>query len=310
MYAAILSDHDRAPVYAAHPDAVASEPGTLAVDVLAAGLHHLTRAKAAGRHYSSGAPLPLVPGVDGVVRDATGALRYVALDDSRLGTFAEQTVIDPRRSVILPPNADPVTIAAAMNPAMSSWIALRRRVEMPTNARVLVIGATGAAGRLAVQVAKLLGAAHVIAAGRSLERLSTLSELGADELLPLGDLAAAGDVDVVLDYVWGEPVASALVPMLTRRRDRSAPLTWIQVGSMAGETAAIPAAALRSARLQMVGSGIGSVTPRDIIAELPAIAEALASGALSLDSRAVPLSLVEQYWDAPATDRVVFVPGA
>lgn len=79
---------------------------------------------------------------------------------------------------------------------------------------------------------------------------------------------------------------------------------------MAGPTAPIPAAALRSARLQMLGSGIGSVTQADIIAELPTIAEALTSGALTLDSRAVPLSLVEQYWDAPASDRVVFVPGA
>jgi NADPH:quinone reductase-like Zn-dependent oxidoreductase len=310
MHAAILTAPDRLPVYAEHPDAQASRPGSAVVDVLAAGLHHLTRAKATGSHYSSGASFPLVPGVDGVVRDETGALRYVVLDDSRLGTFADRTVIDVQRSVLLPTGVDPVTIAAAMNPAMSSWVALRRRISMPQNARVLVIGATGAAGRLAVQVAKLFGASHVTAVGRDLDRLSTLSGLGADELVPLTDLAAAANADVVLDYIWGEAVASALIPMLTRRRDRSAPLTWIQLGSMAGETAAIPAAALRSARLEFVGSGIGSVKARDIITELPALADALTSGALSVDVRAVSLSLVEDYWNAPVEERVVFLPGS
>lgn len=308
MHAAIISDYDLPPVYAEHADAMASDPAALVVDVLAAGLHHLTRAKAGGRHYSSTASLPLVPGVDGVVRDPSGALRYAALDDTRLGTFSDRTVINLERSVVLPANADPVTIAAGMNPAMSAWVALRRRISMSPNARVLVIGATGAAGQLAVQIAKMLGASHVTAAGRDVARLATLRGIGADEIVPLTELAEAADADIVLDYVWGEPVASALVPMLSRRRDRSAPLTWIQLGSMAGATAPIPATALRSARLQIIGSGIGSVSPRDMLAELPAIAKALTSGELHIDARAVPLSQVEQYWDAPTAERIVFVP--
>ena len=88
------------------------------------------------------------------------------LDDTTLGTMAERTVIELDRSVVLPAGVDPVQIAAAMNPAMSSWVALRRRIDFQRRQRVLVLGATGNAGRMAVQVAKRFGAAQVIAAGR------------------------------------------------------------------------------------------------------------------------------------------------
>ncbi|NUP01147.1 MAG: zinc-binding alcohol dehydrogenase family protein [Nonomuraea sp.] len=308
MRAAVIQAPDAPPVYRDHPDPTEGHAGELVADVLAAGLHHLTRAKANGSHYSAAGAYPLVPGVDGVVRDQQGNLRYVVLDDVPLGTFAERTLIDPRRSVILPDGIDPVRIAAAMNPAMSSWIALRRRVGFQAGQRVLVLGATGNAGRMAVQIAKLFGAAQVIAAGRDTTRLKALTALGADETITFDQLGHAADVDVVIDYVWGEPAADAMIPMLTARADRGVPLTWIQIGSIAGATAPIPSVALRSARLQIVGSGIGSVPARDILAELPELASAVAAGEIDVRARAVPLDQVAQTWDAETGDRIVFVP--
>lgn len=308
MRAAVITDVNTPPVYREHPDPVGDGQGTMVVDVLAAGLHHLTRAKAQGSHYSSKASYPLIPGVDGVVRDSEGNLRYVAQDDTSLGTFAERTVIDPRRSVVLPDDVDPVQIAAAMNPGMSSWIALRRRIDFQAGQRVLILGATGNSGRMAIQIAKLFGAAQVIAAGRDETRLKALTALGADETVTFNEVERAADVDVVLDYVWGEPSANAMIPMLTARADRGAPLTWIQIGSMAGQTAPIPAAALRAARLQIVGSGIGSVSARDIIAELPALVRAVTDGAIEVQARAVPLAEVSQAWNAETDERIVFVP--
>lgn len=307
MHAAVLSAFDSPPRYSEHPEPIAGEDGMI-VEVLAAALHHLTRAKATGRHYSGTGSLPLVPGVDGVVRDSSGQLRYVALDDTRLGTFADRTVIDVRRSVVLPQGADPVRIAAAMNPAMSSWVALRRRIAVKQGQRVLVIGATGNAGRMAVQISKLLGAEHVTAAGRDTTRLATLHALGADETCTLDELDRAADVDVVLDYVWGEPAAEGMMRMLAARRDRSAPMSWVQIGSMAGATAPIPSVGLRSARLEIVGSGIGSVASRDFIAELPALAKALAGGAIDVRARKVPLAQIASVWDSPSDERLVFVP--
>ncbi|MFI6517916.1 zinc-binding alcohol dehydrogenase family protein [Spirillospora sp. NPDC050679] len=308
MHAAVIPAPAAPPSYREHPDPAPSRGDELAVEVLATGLHHLTRAKANGSHYSAAGAYPLVPGVDGVVRDEEGNIRYAVLDDTPLGTFADRTLIDPRRSVILPEGIDPVRIAAAMNPAMSSWVALRRRVGFHAGQRVLILGATGNAGQMAVQIAKLFGAARVVAAGRDAARLEVLTALGADETITFDRIGRAADVDVVIDYVWGEPAADAMIPLLTARADRTAPLTWIQIGSIAGETAPIPSAALRSARLQIVGSGIGSVPARDILAELPDLASAVTAGSIDVRARAVPLAQVAQAWAVEADDRIVFVP--
>lgn len=282
----------------------------MVVDVLAAALYPRVRSQADGSHYTATGELPLVPGIDAVVRDPKGRIRYAVLDDTTLGTMAERTVIEVDRSVVLPSGVDPVQIAAAMNPVMSSWVALRRRIDFRRRQRVLILGATGNAGRMAVQVAKRFGAGHVIAAGRDTTRLAPLRALGADTVCTFDELAKAADVDVVIDYVWGEPTARAIVDMLTARADRGAPLTWIQVGSVAGQTAAIPSAALRSARLQIVGCGIGSVPGRDYVKELPKMAAAVAEGGFDVRARAVPLAQVEQAWTGTlgSPDRIVFVP--
>ena len=308
MRAAVVTAYQTPPAYGEYPDPAAGAETEMVVDVLAAGLHHLTRAKADGTHYSSTGTFPLVPGVDGVVRDPSGNLRYAALDDTNLGTFADRTVIDVRRSVLLPGDVDPVQIAAAMNPGMSSWVALRRRIEFQKGQRILVLGATGNAGRMAVQIAKLFGAGQVIAAGRDATRLKALPALGADETITFDQIDRAADVDIVIDYVWGNPSAQAMLPMLTARTDRSAPLTWIQIGSIAGDLAPLPSAALRASRLQIIGSGIGSVSPRDFIAELPALASAVAEGTVDVQARAVPLAEISHAWTVETDDRVVFVP--
>jgi NADPH:quinone reductase-like Zn-dependent oxidoreductase len=313
MKAAVVTAFDTPTRYLEFPDPVARGKDEVVVEVLAAGLHPRVLSQANGSHYTSTGDLPLVPGVDAVVRDPQGRLRYTVLDDTTLGTMAEQTVIELDRSVVLPDNTDPVLMAAAMNPAMSSWVALRQRIDFGRRQRVLVLGATGNAGRMAIQVAKRFGAARVIAAGRDEARLSALGALGAlgaDETCTFDQLAAAAEVDVVIDYVWGEPSVRAMVDILAARRDPSRPLTWIQVGSVAGPDAPIPSAALRSARLQIVGSGIGSVPGRDFVKEIPKIAAAVADGAFDVRARAVPLADVEQAWSEAThtSDRLVLVP--
>jgi NADPH:quinone reductase-like Zn-dependent oxidoreductase len=307
MKAAVVTAFDVPPRYLDFPDPVTRTKEEAVVEVLAAGLHPRVLSQANGSHYSSTGELPFVPGVDAVVRDPKGRVRYAVLDDTTLGTMAERTVIELDRSVVLPAKTDPVLVAAAMNPAMSSWVALRRRIDFGRRQRVLVLGATGNAGRLAIQVAKRFGASQVIAAGRDEARLAAL---GADVTCTFDQLAIAGEVDVVIDYVWGEPTARAMVDMLTARSDRSRPLTWIQIGSVAGPDAPIPSAALRQARLQIVGSGIGSVPGRDFVKEMPKIAAAVAEGAFDVRARAMPLAEVEQAWtEATRTsDRIVLVP--
>jgi len=308
LKAAVVSEFGSAPRYRDFPVPVPAGEDEVLVHVLAAGLHPRVRSQADGSHYTSTGELPLVPGVDGVGRGPDGQLRYFILPDTAMGAMAEQTVIDLRRSIVLPASTDPVAVAAAMNPAMSSWIALRQRTRFQTGQDVLVLGATGNAGAMALQVARHLGAGQVIAAARDERKLAALAALGTAATVPLADIKAAADVDVVIDYLWGEPAAAAMAAIVTGRADRGKPLTWIQIGAVAGATAAIPSAALRAARLDIVGSGQGSVTSREYLAELPALAEQIAAGTFDVDARAVPLADVEQAWAATTGQRIVFVP--
>ena len=319
MKAAVVSSFDTAPRYEEFPVPIPAGDDDMIVGVIAAGLHPRVRSQADGSHYTSTGELPLVPGIDGVGRGADGRLRYFVLPDTRMGAMAEQTVIDTCRSIVLPGDADPIAVAAAMNPAMSSWVALHQRVPFQAGENVLVLGATGNAGQMAVQIAKRLGANQVIAAGRNTGRLAGLFSLGATGTVPLdGDAGgvarrlgqAAAEVDVVIDYLWGEPAAAAMVAVVTGRADRGQPLTWIQIGSVAGPTAAIPSAALRAARLQIVGSGQGSVSTREILAELPALAQEITGGSFVIDARPTSLTDVEQAWAdaAGTTQRIVITP--
>ena len=316
MRAAVVTSFDRPPMYQEFPEPTSQTQNEVVVDVLATGLHPRVRSQASGSHYASTDELPLIPGIDGVGRAPDGTLRYFVLPDTAFGAMAERTVVDLRRSIVLPDGIDPAHLAAAMNPVMSSWVALRRRVTFTPGHKVLVLGATGNAGRLAVQVAKHFGAGSVIGAGRNADRLAELADLGADATITLGPASTddefarlAADVDVVLDYLWGPSASEAMAAMLLNRADPGRQLTWIQIGSMAGQSAGIPSAALRAARLQIVGSGQGSVPARDFLAELPELAAAIGDGQFSIDAHAVPLSDVEAAWaDTDSSRRIVITP--
>jgi NADPH:quinone reductase-like Zn-dependent oxidoreductase len=313
MRAAVVDSFRTPPTCQEIAAPVPGGPDEVLVEVIAVGLHPRVRSQADGSHYTSSGELPLVPGIDGVGRTADGVLRYFVLHDTTMGAMAEQTVIDVRRSVVLASGSDPFVLAAAMNPAMSSWVALRRRISFVAGQRVLVLGATGNAGRLALQVAKYLGAAEVIGVGRRVDQLANLADLGADATVALADTGALGragaEVDVVIDYVWGQPTADAMAAIVTHRTDDNRPLTWIEVGSVAGSTAAIPSAALRATRLQLVGSGQGSVSTGDILAELPELATAISAGAFTVAPRVVALADVETAWrDVASSQRIVIAP--
>ncbi|MCO7124391.1 zinc-binding alcohol dehydrogenase family protein [Sporolactobacillus shoreicorticis] len=319
MYAAVVHTFDSVPNYEIFDLLQPSGKNEVLVDVLAAGFHPRVRSQANGSHYTSTNQLPLIPGIDGVGRLPDGQLVYFVTPDKFLGTFAEKAVIDLRRSVPLTENANPINIAAAMNPAMSSWVALRRRIDFQPGQKLLVLGATGNSGQMAVQIAKLLGASQVIGAGRDPERLESLPALGADATVSLaGDPKeaanrlgqAASEVDVVIDYLWGKPAERAMLPILMKRSDRSRKLSWIQIGSIAGPTAAVPSVALRSANFQVLGSGQGSVTTAGYLAEFPALIDVITAGKLKVNASPVPLSEVGNVWRAPVKNgkRIVFVP--
>jgi NADPH:quinone reductase-like Zn-dependent oxidoreductase len=317
MHAAVVTEFGHAPRYAEIDLPPLPDDGEERMEVVAAALHPRVRSQAAGSHYTSGAfeggaELPLIPGIDGVARRTDGSHVYFVLPDTRFGSMAEQADVDPRRSVPLPDGADPIAIAAAMNPAMSSWLALRRRAHLQPGQSVLILGATGSAGRLAIQVAKHLGAARIVAAGRDRGTLDSLGELGADALVSLeGDVSeaaarvgeAAADVDVVVDYLFGATTQATIPALLSRRSDPSAHLDWVQVGAITGPEISIASAYLRGADVALMGSGQGSVSTRDIVAELVPLMAAVDAGSLPIETDARHLADVESVWEEPGTSR-------
>ncbi|NQX13240.1 zinc-binding alcohol dehydrogenase family protein [Microbacteriaceae bacterium VKM Ac-2855] len=313
MKAAVVTDFSHSPSYAdfREPEAPA---GFVPVRMLAAGVHRIVRSLAAGAHYGSGDELPFVPGVDGVGELADGTRVYTGGSPDPFGTLAERTVVPEGFAVPVPAELDSATAAGIVNPAMSSWLPLAGRAQLRPGQTVLVLGATGASGSLAVQIALHLGAGRVIAAGRNAEVLTGLADdprvvsVTVDEQLTARIRAAAPEgIDVVLDYLWG-PVAEAALEALRRNglSHTAARTSYVQIGALAGARVGLDAALLRSSNVTVFGSGAGSIEPRLLLAEVPKILALAASGGIRLDVRAVPLAEVATQW--ASTDRLVFVP--
>jgi len=320
MKAAVVTSFDEAPHYLDFEVPSPASSGGYLVDVLAVGLHPRVRTGASGAHYTSTRTLPMIPGIDGVGRRSDGKLVYFATDDDVVGTMAEKALVDPRRALELPDDADVAVVAAAMNPAMSGWLAMRTRAALRAGERVLVLGANGAAGRAAVALAGHLGAT-VVAAGRNAE---VLAGLGADVTVSLEPAPAVTDpdpvaavlaehgaeVDVVVDYLWGQQTERALASVLGGSRDPAKPLRWVQVSTTAGPDITLPGALLRSSALQLTGSGLGSVSPARMAAELAELLVVLVGLPPTTTPELTPLADVERAWTTePATGhRIVFVP--
>jgi NADPH:quinone reductase-like Zn-dependent oxidoreductase len=318
MRAAVISTPDAAPVCADFPDPE-QQPGREPLHLVGAGLHHVVRGLASGRHYGSNRAYPLVPGVDAVARTEDGRLVYTGLARSPWGTMAERLVTP--FEVELPAGADPLAVAAGMNPGMSGWMPLiARREEVGALGTVLVLGATGMSGSLAVRAALSLGADRVIAAGRDPEALERLRGLGAVTVplahaepdaraAALGAAVAEAPPALVLDFVWG-PVAEAAFAALggVGADDDAADVDYVQIGSLAGTEAALPAALLRSRRLRITGSGAGSVSKAQMIAEIPEVISRFGDGTFDAPYTAYPLSRVGEAWAHQGRTRAVVVP--
>ncbi len=316
MKAAVVEAVGRAPTLRDFPDPV-PEPGELRIRVRRAALSNLVRSRASGAHYSSRGQLPFVVGIDGVGELEDGRRVYFLFPRSPYGSMSEQTVVPSGRIIALPDDLDDVTAAAIGNPGMSSWVALTERAHLRAGESVLINGATGTAGHLAVQIAKHLGARRVVATGRNADALRTASQLGADVTILLGAIDDAFEeavqaqfrgegVDVVLDYLWGSS-AERIIAAAARAAPEAAPIRFVHVGALSGPTITLDSAALRASALEIMGSGLGSTPPDRIVHAIEALLRATVPARFKVETRSLPLSEIERAWSsAPTVPRVVF----
>ncbi|KAI8955317.1 hypothetical protein F4801DRAFT_528826 [Xylaria longipes] len=309
MYAAQVLDWSEGPRYVSVEDSPAPSENQIQLRVLAAGLHQVVRSRASGRHYTSGA-LPLALGIDCVGRDvATGQLYYCVNLKPGWGSYSELITVDKATVHALPESVDPVSFAGSVNPAVSSWLALTQRTSnLPKDYTVLILGATSASGRLAVHVAKALGAGRVIGVARSEAALAEVE--GLDEFVVQKDPIKDTDFsqvqcDVVLDYVYGDLALHALSTLNIQR-----PLQYINIGLLSRNEVYIPTSILRSRDITIRGSGPGAIPPQIIQQEIKLLVPAMTSWKL-LDVHSVPLKDIEQAWQdksLASKGRLVFIP--
>jgi len=318
MKAAVLHAFDKRPAFEQFPDPVAHED-ELIVRVQAAALKPVDKRAANGSHYASPRALPVVCGIDGVGLLDDGTRVYFAGPRPPYGAMAQLTVVPRHHCLPLPADVDDVNAAALINPGMSAWLTLAYRAKLVPGETVLILGATGVTGKLAIQIAKLLGAGRVVAAGRNEQVLSTLHEIGADAIIQIdkpgqdlretyGQQAGDRGYGVIVDYLWGRPT-EILLDFMTRKEfaDVQSDARLVQAGESAGQTISLPAAALRSSALTILGTA--GVPPREALMDaFQQVMTHAALGDLRIDIERVPLEDVECAWERESRGRrIVFV---
>jgi NADPH:quinone reductase-like Zn-dependent oxidoreductase len=318
MKAAVVWNVGNSPVYSEFEEPIPYE-GEVCVHVSASALTNFTKLRAAGKHFSFSVRPPFVVGIDGVGKLNDGRRVYFLFPRAPFGGMAERTVVSSSHCFDVPDSMDDITLAAIADPGMAAWAALETRAKLVAGETVFVNGATGSAGRMAVQIAKHLGAKKVIATGRNREVLNSLLSIGADEVISQDHDGNASEdelrgqfeqrIDVVLDYLWGASAEQILAAASAAKG--TTPIRFVQIGTTSAPEIKFPGAVLRSSAIQMMGSGIGSVTLEEIVLILSKLMLASSEVGFHITTRELPLSRIEVAWSANhATPRIVLTMNA
>lgn len=323
MKAAVIHEFGSVPRYEEFADPVA-DAGDVIVRVKAVALENFDKMTAQGIHYASKQMFPEFPAIVGHL--GVGALpdgTLVAFGGTRppYGTMAEIAII-PRQyaayATPVPENVDPEIAAALPAPALTSLLPLKWGAKLESGQTVLIQGATGVAGKLAVQIAKLLGAGKIVATGREDSILRSLRDLGANAVIDLKQSDAevceafvreSGDgYDIILDYLWGRPteiVFKALTP--TTAEFAKHKTRYVQIGQAAGPAITLQAEALRTSGLELAGAG--DIAPEQIREAIKQIWTCIQEGNLAIEIEKVHLRDIADAWNRrTAGKRIVIVP--
>ncbi|MET3025904.1 zinc-binding alcohol dehydrogenase family protein [Flavobacterium sp. UW10123] len=315
MKAAVVYKKGESPKYAEFEEPIASNENEILVSVKAVAITNLDKGIASGDHYSSEKENQngFIVGSDGIGTLENGTRVYAR---GISGTIAEKALVEKNRMVALPDGIDDATAAAMPNAVAGSAMALRFRAGIKSGETVLINGATGFTGQMAVQIAKHYGAKNIIVTGRNEKALKSLLELGADEILSLKqddesfvsqlrEIHKNTPIDIVIDYLWGHS-AELIFSILKGNGNFTHRTRYVSVGSMSGDTIQLSAQILRSVDLQLSGSGLGSWTKEEVkllFSEiLPEMFLLASKNILKVNIETVNLSDIEKMWNAEVPD--------
>lgn len=294
------------------PELVNDHPephGEIVVEVTAAPLNPVDLSIASGKFYAGPPNTPYVPGVEGVGRTKNGGRVWFETGAGFLGdgSMAERAAVAPERMVGLPDGIDDALAGCFGVAGIAAWVPLTYRACLEEGETVLVLGATGVVGQIAVQAARILGAGRVIAAGRDAEKLRQL-DADATVQLPAGaealQEAAGGLIDVVIDPLWGDHATTATEAMNVNGR-------LVMLGQSAGQQATFDAGVVRGRALKILGHSNATVPPEVKEGALKAMCDHAVKGRLKVEYEEVPLDQVAAAWERQANSphvKLVLVP--
>jgi NADPH:quinone reductase-like Zn-dependent oxidoreductase len=316
--AAVVDHAGGIPHYEDFPDPEVGE-GQVLLTVEAVAVENVDRAIVAGTHYTAApfqAALPAIPCFDGIGRMPDGTLVGFGGLTPPYGSLAQHAVVPAAYAQPIPEGIEPQT-AAVLSSAISA-MCMRTAAGLSPGETVLIPGATGVAGRLAVKVARLLGAGCIVATGRDDDALRELAALGVDAVINTAveddDLVqafrdnAGHGYDVVVDYLWGRPAELLTRSLIPESFAMPKATRLVQIGESAGSAIQLTGDALRTSGLEIYGAGRNMAT--GIAAAYQQVVEWIRSGELTIDVATMPLSQIEKAWTR--TDlrgiRLVIVP--
>lgn len=315
MKAAIITSSEAGPRYGDFRDPEAGD-GEAIISVTAAPISPIVRARAAMKP-ASGDANGFVAGIDGVGKDASGRRVYFLFPKPPFGALAERTLVPAAMTVPIPGGLSDTSAAAIITAGLASWVALTRRAPIGAGQTVLVTGANGAAGRLALEVARHLGAGRTIAVTRSADKLDGLpADTGIALDAPDADsvLKAAFDagVDIVLDFVWGPVAERVLTAAMTGRGSPAGEprCTYLVMGTLGGATVPLSGYGLQSSGLDILGSGIGSASVRHYLTSADELMAAAQQAGWTPPCEVVPLTDIASVWERSSDVRYIIRPDA
>ncbi|MEN5309020.1 zinc-binding alcohol dehydrogenase family protein [Chryseobacterium cucumeris] len=310
MKAAVVFAKGSIPQYADFQEPEVQENEIL-ISVKAASIKNLDRARAGGNHYSTENQKhqPAVIGTDGAGYLENGSKVYFF---SKKGTVSEKAVADKKMIIPIPEGLDFSLAAALPNAVMGSAMALKFKAGIQPGNTVLINGATGITGRIAVQIARLYRAQKIIVTGRNEESLQSLLELGADEIVSLKledndfkqkikEIHQETPIDIIIDYVWGHSV-EMILSAFKGDGNFSHKTKLVTIGGMSGDTIQLSSQILRGTDIQISGSGLGSWTKEEsalLFSEIiPEMFQAAVEGEIKMETHEVDIKDIETIWNA------------